>query len=98
MAGIQGIGGVPEPTPERPATTRDKRRTDAPAQTSRDGVSISSEAQQAATVNRLTQTPALESDIRADKVASAKQSIERGEYKELDVLREVARNLLKFME
>jgi flagellar biosynthesis anti-sigma factor FlgM len=98
MAGIQGIGGVPEPTPERPATTRDNRRTDAPAQTSRDGVSISSEAQQAATVNRLTQTPALESDIRADKVASAKQSIERGEYKELDVLREVARNLLKFME
>jgi anti-sigma28 factor (negative regulator of flagellin synthesis) len=98
MAGIQGIGGVPEPTPERPATTREKRRTDAPAQPSRDGVSISSEAQQAATVNRLTQTPALEQDIRADKVEGAKQALEQGNHKELDVLREVARNLLKFME
>jgi len=97
MAGIQGINGVPEPTPERPATARDRRRVEGQAPESRDGVEISPEAKEAANVQRLADLAKNEPDIRADRVAVAKERLERGEYKDLNVLRQVARELMKYL-
>jgi rare lipoprotein A len=49
MVGIQGIGGVPEPKPDRSTSTRDnKEAAGASTATSKDGVAIISEAQAAA--------------------------------------------------
>ena len=97
MAGIQGIGGVPEPAPERLANARSRKREESKSAAIQDGLQISSEAQQASDVGRLIQVAKEESDIREERVEAAKQSIERGEYKNENVLREVARNLYKYL-
>ncbi len=98
MAGIQGINGVPEPTPDRPAPSRDRRRDEVRDVVQRDDVNISSTAKKAATVSRLVEQAKLDPEIRTDRVAEAKASLERGDYKDLNVLREVARNLLKYLK
>jgi len=98
MAGINGIGGIPEPIPVRPANTRDRKGGDvqSTAATSQDDVAISSEAQEAAGVARLTQANT-GPDIRADRVAAARESLERGDYKRQDVVEEVARRVSKYL-
>ena len=64
----------------------------------KDGVRISSEAQQAADIGRLLRLSEEQAEIRADRVVEAKEGLERGDYKDMNVLREVARNLLKYIE
>ena len=97
MAIINGLGGVQEPVTNRLNTTRDRKRDEVAAGSTQDDVQISSEAQEAATVGRLVQVAKSSSDVRADRVAAAKQNLEQGTYKDHDVLREVARNLLKYI-
>lgn len=98
MVGIQGLGGVPEPKPERPADVRDRKgREDAAPVKSEDGVIISSEAQAAASLSRLVQTANATPDIRADKVAAAKAALERGEYKNPDIVAKVAERISKYL-
>ena len=98
MVGVRGLGGVQEPSPERPANVRDRKRTDASGAKQQDGVQISSEAQKAADVGRLIQVTNEQDDVRLQKVALAKESIERGDYKKPEVVAEVAKRLIKLLE
>lgn len=100
MAGIQGIGGIPEPAPERPATIRDRKREEGvrgAGSSTQDGVKISTQAQEAANVRRLVDVANEQQDVRPERVEEAKAGLERGDYQDMDKLREVARNLLKFL-
>jgi anti-sigma28 factor (negative regulator of flagellin synthesis) len=98
MVGIKGVGGIPEPAPERPANVRDRKRDEAKIASSKeDGVRISPQAQEAADAARLRQVTESGSGIRADRVAAARESIERGDYKLPNVVAEVARRLSKYL-
>lgn len=98
MVGIQGIGGVPEPKPERPADVRDRKaREEVAPVKSEDGVVISSEAQAAASLSRLVQTANSTPDIRTDKVAAAKAALERGDYKNPEIVAQVAERISKYL-
>lgn len=98
MVGVHGVGGVPEPAPERPVNTRDKRRDEAAASTSReaDDVLISSEAQAAAKLASLVAL-AKQADIRQDRVDQAKQALDAGDYKKPEVVSELAQRISKFL-
>ena len=98
MAGIQGLGGIPEPAPERPVGARERRKDDAnaTATTSSDDVLISSEAQAAAKISGYVQL-AQQDTLRQDRVEQARQSLENGDYKKADVLSELARRLSKIL-
>lgn len=98
MAGINGIGGIPEPISVRPANTRDRKGdVQSTSSTAQDDVAISSEAQEAAGVARLAQSANSGPDIRAEKVAAAKESLDRGDYKRQDVIEEVAKRISKYL-
>ncbi len=98
MVGIKGINGVPEPKPERPASVRDKKAKDiAESAKAKDDVLISSEAQAAATIARMVLVAKSGPDIRADKVAAAKERIERGDYKRPEVVARVAERISKYL-
>lgn len=104
MVAIEGLGGIPEPKPERPSKVRGDRDAgskdvsrsalNAPA---KDDLTISSEAKAAAELTRLIQVSNSQSDLRADKVAAAKERIERGDYRNPEVVAKVAERILKFL-
>jgi len=98
MVAIQGINGVPEPRPDRPAKVRDANRPErldtVPA---KDDLVISSEAQAAAKLSTLIQVANRQSDIRADRVAAARERIERGDYKNPEVVAKVAQRISKLI-
>jgi anti-sigma28 factor (negative regulator of flagellin synthesis) len=98
MIGVQGVGGIPEPAPERPVNARDKRRDEAVASASveSDDVLISSEAQAAAKLASLVAL-AKQGDIRQDRVEQAKQAIAQGDYKKPEVVSELAQRISKFL-
>ena len=98
MVGVQGVGGVPEPAPERPVNVRDKRRDEAVASSSAetDDVLISSEAQAAAKLAGLVAL-AKQEDIRQDRVEQAKQALASGNHKKPEVVAELAQRLSKFI-
>ncbi len=98
MAGIQGISGIPEPVQERPASIRDRKRDESLTTTSSDQVGFSSAAQEAATAAQYVQVAKSSTDVRADRVAAAKQNIENGSYKQPEILQQLAQNLMKFFE
>ena len=100
MVGIQGIGGVSEPKPDRPANVRDSNEgapADGGSSSSSDDVVISSEAQAAAVVARSIQVTQDQSEIRSDLVEAAKASIERGDFKDPDVVQVVADRVSKLL-
>jgi len=103
MVGIQGLGGVPEPKSGGPAKARNERDgvvrdgSATSAASSGDDVSISSEARAAAEAGRLTALAKSQDDIRADRVEQAKQNIEKGLYKDPEVVAKVAEKLLKYL-
>ena len=98
MVGIHGIGGVPDPKPERTSPQRERSEA-APTKNgeTQDAVVISSEAQAAARLTELLQAAADQPDVRADKIAAAKAAIERGDYQKPDVVRTVAERLNKYL-
>mgnify|MGYP001122406745 CR=1 FL=1 len=98
MVSVRRVGGVPEPNPGRPADARERKQTDARDSSPQDGVRISSEAQAAAQVARLVEAAALEPDIRDERVAAARERIERGEYKRADVVLKVAEKIQRYLE
>jgi anti-sigma28 factor (negative regulator of flagellin synthesis) len=100
MGGIQGIGGVPEPKPDRPSSAKDSPKTDPSGDTgsSADGVVISSEAQAAATLAKTIQAAQIIPDVRADRVAAAKEAIERGDFQKPEIVQVVADRISKFIE
>ncbi len=98
MVGIQGIGGVPEPRPERPANVRDNRPSPSADQDqSSDGVVISSEAQAAAAVTRIIQASTDQQEVRPERVEEARQSIERGDFQKPEVVRAVAERISRLL-
>jgi hypothetical protein len=98
MVGIQGLGGIPEPKPERPAKVRDgKTGPETKGAKMADDVVISSEAQAAARVARALETAGLQEDIRAERVTAAREKIERGDYKRPEVVAEVAKKISKYL-
>ncbi len=105
MVGIQGLNGIPEPKSERPAKVRSERENASRGTTStsggvqaKDDVNISTEAKAAAEVGQLVQVAKSQSEIRAERVAAAKERIERGDYKDPEVVAKVAQRLLKFLD
>ena len=104
MVVIQGLGGIPEPKPERSDKVRSERDNTARTNASqangaapKDDVTISSEAQAAAEVARALQMARTQDDIRADKVAQARERIERGEYRNPEVVAKVAERIMKYL-
>ncbi|MCC6488209.1 MAG: flagellar biosynthesis anti-sigma factor FlgM [Candidatus Hydrogenedentes bacterium] len=98
MVGIQGISGVPEPAPDRPANVRDRKRDDTvQSSSSQDDILISSEAQAAAKLAQLVQVAKQQTDVRTERVDAARQAIERGDYKKPEVVNEVARRIQDFL-
>lgn len=95
MLSIQGVGGVPEPTGPKQGTS--KAKDTEKAQVAEDGVSISSEAAQAAEVLTAITATAKDSEVRQERVEAAKQNIEAGTYKVQDVVRQVAERLTKYV-
>ncbi|MDZ4860632.1 MAG: hypothetical protein SGI88_16775 [Candidatus Hydrogenedentes bacterium] len=98
MVGVQGVGGLPEPTPERPVNARDKRRDEAGSASvsSVDDVLISSEAQAAAKLTSLVAL-ARQDDVRQDKVDQAKQALDRGDHKNPEIIAKLAERISKFV-
>ncbi len=99
MVGIQGVSGIPEPKPERPAGTRGKAdAASTPASSeSKDGVVISSEAQAAASIAKTIQAAKVLPDVRADRVEAAKAAIERGDFRNPDIVAKVAERIEKLL-
>ncbi|MCH8204740.1 MAG: flagellar biosynthesis anti-sigma factor FlgM [Candidatus Hydrogenedentes bacterium] len=97
MVGIQGIGGVPEPKPERPANVRNSKQSPSAEGASSDGVVISSEAQAAAVVAKSIQVTQGQIDIRTERVEAAKEAIERGDFKKPEIVEVVAGRVSKFL-
>ena len=94
MVGIQGIGGVPEPKPERPANVRDNRKNEASQKAaSGDDVVISSEAQAAAQVAKIVQASEGQGDVRPERVEAAREALERGDFKNPEVVQAVAERI-----
>jgi len=60
-------------------------------------VAISTEAQAAAQIAQSLKLTENQSDIRADRVAAAKAAIERGDYKQPEVVEAVAQRISKFL-
>ncbi len=98
MVGIQGIGGTPEPRPERPANVRDRRDADnARGAQSEDGVLISSEAQAAATVASIIQDAQNVPDVRSERVEAAREAIERGDFRRPEIVAQVAERISRVL-
>ena len=99
MVTIQGLGGIPEPKSDRTAKVKDTKdsATKSGSSVARDGVIISTEAQAAARVAQLVQTSSTQTDIRADRVAAARERIERGDYKNPEIVAKVAEKISKYL-
>lgn len=103
MVSVKGLGGLPEPKPDRTGKLRNERESPAPGASgraedaSRDGLAISSEARTASDVARIVQASKADGDIRADRVAAAREAIARGDYKNPDVIAKVAERISKLL-
>lgn len=98
MVGIKGLGGIPEPAPDRPVKLKEeKAREAAKLDDAKDDILISSEAQAAASIARVIQNVRVDTGIRADKVAAAREHIERGDYKRPEVVAQVAERISKYL-
>lgn len=89
MLGINGIIGLPEGTSSTQASER-SRRVETQNVGSRDAVAISPEAREAANLSRLLRENEQSAEIRQERVEQAKQNLEQGTYKIIDVLKVVA--------
>ena len=97
MVGVNGIGDVPVPANSKRVDGRTVRRDKSEDRHVADGIAISPEAQQAASVSKAQQASKAESDIRTEKIAEAKRKIEEGSYKLSEVVTEVANRLTGYI-
>jgi hypothetical protein len=99
MVGVQGVGGIPDPVPERPANVRDRRRDDAARNEPKtDDLLISSEAQAAARITALLQAASKQQDdIRSEKVEAGKEALERGDHKNPQIVAQTARRISRYL-
>ena len=98
MVGIQGLGGVEGPRPDRPAGARDRKDNTSPStESGKDGVIISTAAQAAVAIANTVQASDGQPDIRAERVAEAREALERGDHKDPDVVAVVVDRISKFL-
>lgn len=97
MNGVRGIGGVPEPSPEHRIANNVRKAEETVAAGAQDGIQISAEARRAAELAQLKALVQEEPDVREDRVAAARASIERGDYKREDVVAAVAARLSRYL-
>ena len=97
MVGSQGVGGVPEPKPERPTGARGKNIAASASSESKDGVVISSEAHAAASIAKTIQSAKVLPDLRTDREEAAKAAIERGDFKNPEIVAIVAERIDKLL-
>lgn len=97
MIGIQGIGGVQEPTPPKTGPGKAKAPEAVAEEALTDGVSISPEAAEASETSSVVSQAAAANEVRQERVEQARESIEKGTYKVQDVVRQVASRLTKFV-
>jgi anti-sigma28 factor (negative regulator of flagellin synthesis) len=97
MVSIHGLGGVPEPVPDKGSGVRDRRREPVDNKAPQDGVEISSQGRQASDVSRAVAIARQEPDVRPDKVEAAKDAIERGDHKKLQTIIEVAKRIERLL-
>lgn len=99
MVAIQGIGGVPDPRPQRPSSDSSTRPTTASNESGaqQDGVVISSEAQAAAKIAGTIQAASGQSEIRTDRVEAARAAIANGDHQNPEVLGVVADRVSKLL-
>jgi anti-sigma28 factor (negative regulator of flagellin synthesis) len=93
MQEIQGVGGVPRPVEKRPTTARKEERAEETARR-QDDVTISPEARQAAEVSRFVELAKSQDGAREDRVEEARRSIENGDHRNEQVVRETAERVL----
>jgi anti-sigma28 factor (negative regulator of flagellin synthesis) len=97
MVGILGIGGVPELANTTPAAVREKR-DDLEKGLVRDDVLISQQALDASRITRTSGSSAPNAEeLQAQRVAQAKQNIEKGAYRVQQVVRQVAARISRFV-
>lgn len=98
MVAIQGIGGVPDPRPQRPADGQNTSATsNAGNAPQKDGVVISSEAQAAAKIAQTIQAAANQPEIRADRVEAARVAIANGDHSNPDIVSITADRVSKLL-
>ena len=104
MVGIEGLNGIPDPRPGQPAKLRSERQKAADnagsakeSSSSQDNVAISSEAKAAAEVMNAVAKARTQDDVRMEKVEAARERIAKGEYKDPEVVRQVAQRVMKFL-
>ena len=99
MVGVQGLGGVPDPQPDRASDVRSKKSEAARTSESapKDGVAISAEAQEAANVAKYVELAKEEPDVRDEKIQEAREAIARGEYNGQTVVQRIAETLSKVL-
>lgn len=96
MVGIYGINGIPGPaTTSQPKARGTVSETKSPFTS--DNVSISDEAQLASRAAQLVEQARAESEVRAERVARAKENIENGTYKMQGVVKIVAARVSKYI-
>jgi anti-sigma28 factor (negative regulator of flagellin synthesis) len=106
MVTLQGLTGLPEPKSERTSKVRGSKTESTSASSAASGssalsqddnINISNEAQTASEINKLVQATKSQADIRAERVAAAKERIARGDYKKPEVVAKVAERLMKYL-
>lgn len=98
MVGMYGIGGVPAPAIVKEVTGNAKGVARDTAVAVGDKVKISEEAHQAADISRLVEKSELQSEIRTDAIEQAKENLEQGTYKVLDVVKIVASRIGAYID
>lgn len=95
MVGIQGIGPFSGPANSKQVQGREKSSDTARAAAT-DGLDISLEAQEASAVSEVA-AQAPRSEIRAERIAQARENIEQGVYRIQEVVLQVADRLERFV-
>lgn len=96
MVGVPGIGGVPEPVKAKPSPPRHEAASRDAGKADR--VEISPAAIKASQGAQATQSTRRGSEIRADRVAAAKENLEQGVYRIQEVVLQVAERIGRFAE
>lgn len=96
--GINSTPNQPNRVTDRPvskaSSSKTKETTSSSSTTSSDRIEISSGAKEAQSINRLITVAQAQPEVRADAVARAKERLENGEYKGVEVSRQAARRIL----
>ncbi len=98
MGGIEGIGGSHHgPPPDRNYNYRAHNPSQDSPQGPQDGVDLSPEARAATDTSHILEVARNQPDIRADRVAVARENIEAGLYQRRDVIAVVAERVSKVL-